>query len=219
MNVIFIAPPAAGKGTYSSLLKEKYGFFHVSPGALYREEVANKTEIGWEIENVMNKGELVDDTITKEIIERKLKTFPQNAWIILDGYPRTMNQLNGLDSIMENLNMKINKVIYINISKEVGLKRKLSRVFCPNCKRGYNTESDELKPNKNGICDECNIELTRRKDDTEEAYTSLYEIYTSETYPLIEYFKEKGILTEINGERKTEEVFKDIENVLGVNNG
>lgn len=219
MNIIFIAPPAAGKGTYSSLLKSKYGFYHVSPGALYREEVENKTEIGWEIESVMNKGALVDDTITKEIIEKKLKTFPQNASIILDGYPRTMNQIKGLEEIMNNVGMKIDKVIYLNISKSVGLKRKLSRVFCPKCKRGYNTESEELKSIVDGICDDCKVELTRRKDDTEEAYSSLYEIYTSETYPLIEYFKEKGILTEINGERTSEEVFKDIEKVLGVNNG
>jgi len=218
MNLIFIAPPAAGKGTFSTMLKEKYGFNHISIGELFRENVRNNTEIGEYLDKIMKRGELVDDKIAKKVIEEKLKTLNKEESFILDGYPRTMKQIPDYEEILTNLNIDIDKIVFINIDKETGLKRKLSRLTCPVCKKGYNKENPSLTPKKENICDDCGSELTTRKDDTKEAYDELYKTYENETKPLIEYFKEKGKLITINGENTPDKVFTEIEESLGVKN-
>ena len=200
------------------MLKEKYGFKHISIGELFREEVRNNTEIGSQIDEVMKRGLLVDDSITKKVIENKLSTLNKEESFILDGYPRTMNQIPDYEDILTNLNLSIDKVIFIDIDKETGLKRKLSRLTCPVCKKGYNKENPSLTPKVENICDDCGNELTTRKDDTISAYEELYKIYTEETKPLIEYFKSKGNLITINGQSTPLEVFTLIEESLGVKN-
>lgn len=218
MNLIFIAPPAAGKGTFSTMLKENYGFNHISIGELFRETVKNHTELGRQIDEIMKRGELVDDSITKEVIEKKLSTINKEESFILDGYPRTMNQIPDYEEILNKLNLNIDKIIFIDIKKETGLKRKLSRLTCPVCKKGYNKENPNLTPKIENICDKCGSTLTIREDDTKEAYEELYKIYETETIPLIEYFKQQGKLISINGEQTPTKVFEDIENALGVKN-
>lgn len=218
MNIIFVAPPAAGKGTFSTMLKEKYGFNHISIGELFREQVRNNTEIGREVDEIMKRGELVDDAITKKVIEEKLATLSIEESFILDGYPRTMKQVPDYEDIFSKLKLNIDKIIFINIDKETGLKRKLSRLTCPVCKKGYNKENPSLTPKVENICDDCGSTLTTRDDDTKAAYEELYKIYEYETKPLIEYFKSTGKLIEINGDNTPEKVFIDIENALGVKN-
>lgn len=218
MNIIFIAPPAAGKGTFSTMLKEKYGFNHISIGELFRENVRNNTVVGKEIEEIMNRGELVDDSIAKKVIEDKLKTLNKNESFILDGYPRTMKQIPDYEDIMKTLNLNIDKVIYIDIDKETGLKRKLSRLTCPVCKKGYNKENPSLTPKVENICDDCGSTLTTRDDDTKEAYEELYKIYENKTKPLIEYFTKLGKVIKIDGCNTPDKVFKNIEESLGVKN-
>ena len=166
----------------------------------------------------MKRGLLVDDSITKKVIENKLSTLNKEESFILDGYPRTMNQIPDYEDILTNLNLSIDKVIFIDIDKETGLKRKLSRLTCPVCKKGYNKENPSLTPKVENICDDCGNELTTRKDDTISAYEELYKIYTEETKPLIEYFKSKGNLITINGQSTPLEVFTLIEESLGVKN-
>lgn len=217
MNIIFIAPPAAGKGTYSEMLMEKYGYNHISPGELFRTEVKNNTTLGNKVKEIMDKGELVNDDITSKIIENKLKTLDPSTPFILDGYPRTMNQIPYYEKILKNLNTDIDKVIFINIDKETGLNRKLSRLTCLNCGRGYNTLNPNLTPKTPNTCDECGSVLSRRTDDTKEAYEELYDIYTAQTMELIEYFKNQNKLIEVDGALPPNEVFKSIEKSLGVN--
>ncbi len=216
MNIIFIAPPAAGKGTYSSLLKEKYGYTHISAGDVLREEVKNKTKLGEEIDEIMQRGEMINDEIMLKLIENKLKNIDLTKPFMLDGFPRKMNQAIDLEKVLKSLNIEINKIIYINITKETGLKRILSRKTCPICKKIYNLENAELTPKEEGLCDECKVELSSRKDDTKETYETRYDIYMNETKPLIEYYKEK--LVEIDGSGPVEEVFKNIIEALGETN-
>lgn len=218
MNLIFIAPPAAGKGTFSTMLKEKYNFNHISIGELFRENVRNNTEIGKEIDEIMKRGGLVDDKIAKKVIEEKLSTLNKEESFILDGYPRTMKQIPDYEEILNNLNLNIDKVIFIDIDKETGLKRKLSRLTCPVCKKGYNKENPSLTPKKENICDDCGSELTTRKDDTKEAYEELYKTYENETLPLIEYFTNLGKVIKIDGCNTPDKVFENIEKSLGVKN-
>lgn len=219
MNIIWIAPPAAGKGTYSSLLKEKYGFTHISAGDVLREQVSLKTEIGKKIEAIINKGEMVDDNLMKELIENKINSIDLSKPFMLDGYPRKLNQAHDYEQILESHNIDVDKVLFINISKETGLKRVLGRLNCPNCKRSYNEFLKDTMPKKEGICDECNIPLERRKDDRPLSYENRYHVYMTETSPVIEYFRNKGKLIEIDGSKSPEETLKVIENILGVKNG
>lgn len=216
MNIVFIAPPAAGKGTYSEMLQERYGYNHISPGELFRCEVTESTPLGKKVKEIMDKGELVDDVITASIIEKKLKTLDQKTPFILDGYPRTINQIPYYEQILKNIGREVDKVIFIDIDKETGLKRKLSRLTCPNCNRSYNTLNKDLTPKEENICDDCKTSLTRRTDDTKEAYEKLYDIYLEETLDLIKYFDSKNKLERIDGTMDKDEVFKRIEKSLGV---
>lgn len=217
MNIIWIAPPAAGKGTFSSLLKEKYGFNHISAGEILREQVALKSEIGNQIESILAKGEMIDDNLMKRLIELKLKSIDLSIPFMLDGYPRRINQAHDYEEILHSLGIDVDKVIFINIDKETGLNRILGRVSCPTCKKSYNTLSGNFMPKEEGICDVCNTPLVSRSDDTKESYEKRYDIYMNETLPVIEYYKEMGKLIEIDGTQKPEETLKSLETLLGVN--
>ena len=137
-NIIFIAPPAAGKGTQSSLLVDKYGFIHISTGDLLRNEVASKTELGIKLEEIMSSGNLVDDEIVTELLKKRLSLKDTNVGYILDGYPRTLAQANTLDSVLTDLEMDIKAVLYLDMDVDTAMKRALGRITCPKCGRGYN---------------------------------------------------------------------------------
>lgn len=218
MNIIFIAPPAAGKGTFSTMLKEKYGFTHISAGDVLREQVSLKTEIGKEISEIMNRGEMVNDDLMKRLIETKLKSIDLSVPFMLDGYPRKINQSEDYEEILNNLGLSVDKVLFINIDKETGLKRILGRVTCPKCKKTYNTLTGYMKPLNENLCDDCNVELIGRNDDTKEAYETRYDVYMNETEAVINKYRNLGKLIEIDGTKSPDETFKEIEKILGVNN-
>ncbi len=214
MNILFIAPPAAGKGTFSDLIKNKYGYTHISTGDLLREEVKSGSELGKTLSDKMSKGELISDELIKEILEKKLETINKNKPFIMDGYPRTIEQAKAYEEILEKLNLDLGKVIYLKIDKETGLKRVLGRLTCPKCKKGYNKLTGYNMPKVEWVCDECNVELESRKDDTEEAYNVRYDTYMRETQPLIDYFKNKGNLIEIDSTKDADSTMKEIEQWL-----
>ncbi len=218
MNVIWIAPPAAGKGTYSSLLKEKYGFSHISAGDVLREEIAKGSAIGKEIESIVSSGKMVDDTLLKQLIENKLRSIDLSKPFMLDGYPRRLNQAIDYEDILNRLGIEKPIVIFINIDKETGLNRILGRVNCPNCKRNYNLTSGYAKPKVDGICDDCKTPLEHRSDDNKESYENRYNTYFNETTELINKYKDEGSLIEIDGSKSPEENFGIITKILGVNN-
>lgn len=196
-NIIFLAPPAAGKGTLSEMLVEKYGYGHISTGDLLREEIKNKTEIGMQAESLMKEGKFVsDDVIIKLISDRIMKRDCENGYI-LDGFPRTKAQALKYDELLSNLGKDLGVVIYINIDKEVAMKRACSRITCPKCGRIFNKYSNEMKPKVDGICDDCGIELTQRADDSEETFVKRFDEYVNKTMPLYDYYKEKGVLKTI----------------------
>lgn len=219
MNIIWIAPPAAGKGTFSALLKDKYGFNHISAGDALREQVALGSEIGLEVKDIISRGEMVNDELMARLIETKLKSLDLSVPFMLDGYPRKLNQAEDYEKILKKLNLNVDKVIYINIDKETGLKRVLGRVSCPKCKRSYNTLTGYAKPKEDNICDECKIPLESRTDDNKESYEKRYDVYMNETKPVIEKYRNEGKLIEIDGTKNPDETLKELENLLGVNNG
>lgn len=208
MNIILIAPPAAGKGTHSELLKEKYGLSHISTGDLLREvAVSNK-----DIAEKLSRGELITDEIVFELLENKIRELNTDKGHIFDGFPRTLSQADELENILSKFNQKVDVVIYLDIDKERAMKRVLGRLTCPSCGKIYNIHTDKFK--KENYCNTCNVELNKREDDNEETFTKRFDTYLEKTSPLIEYYKNKGLLYNVLTQSNKEDTFKLIEEVL-----
>lgn len=193
-NVIFIAPPAAGKGTQSNMLVD-LGYIHISTGDMLREEIAKESSLGLKIKDIMNSGELVSDEIVFELIENKLRT--TNKPFILDGFPRTLNQAKLLDELLSDLNIDNYKVIYLEIELEEALKRALGRLTCK-CGASYNSEFTALMPKVAGICDKCGSALEKRCDDNEESFKVRFETFIKNNEPIINFYKSKNRLYTID---------------------
>lgn len=213
-NIIFIAPPAAGKGTQSDLLVKKYGYVHISTGDLLRNEVASKTELGLEIEENMANGILISNDIVSALLKKRLSQLDEGTGFILDGYPRKYEQCKLLDNIMQELNMKVDAVLYLDMDETTAMHRALGRITCPKCGRGYNKYEDVMKPKQENICDDCNVELTSRSDDNEESFKIRFKQYIEEVEPILNYYKELGILNIIDNSGTPDSTFAKIESVI-----
>ncbi len=214
MNLILIAPPAAGKGTLASALKEKYNYVCISAGELLRGVDPN-TELGKKIRDLQSRRELVDDTITNALMKERLMKDDIKNGFILDGYPRHMPQVYAVNEMCEELNLHIDYAILLNVSYEVSLKRTLGREICPNCKKTYNKLTGVNPPKVDGMCDDCHVALTKRNDDNEETFKAGYAAYLKNCAPVIEYYRNKGMLVEVNAEGKPEDTLAQIEKVIG----
>lgn len=213
-NIIFIAPPAAGKGTQSALLMEKYNYIHISTGDLLRSEIALGTPLGKEVESIMASGHFVSDEIATEILKKRLSEPDIKNGFILDGYPRNVKQAKILDDMVKELNIKLDVAIYLEMDKTTAMHRALGRITCPNCGRGYNKYENGLKPELEWLCDDCGTELIGRSDDNEESFSIRFDDYVNQTAPLIDYYKEAGILSVIDNSGTPEETLEKIESVI-----
>lgn len=211
MNIILIAPPAGGKGTQSELICSKYNIAHISTGDLLRKEVAAGNT---ELKSIMDAGMLVKDEIIFDLI-RKYISSPECAnGYLLDGFPRNVSQAIEYDKILEELGKDIGYVIELDIDKDLAAKRIAGRRSCPKCGSTYNIYFDNMKPKNEGICDNCGESLTQRDDDNEETYITRYNTYLEKTSPLIDYYKNKGVLYTVDANGTVEETFKNIEDIL-----
>ena len=208
-SVIFIAPPAAGKGTQSSRL-EDLGYIHISTGDMLREEIASGSKLGMEIKEIIDKGNLVSDELVYELIKTKLDNITKP--FILDGYPRTLTQAESLDNLLQELNLNNYEVIYLDLPFEEALKRALGRLTC-SCGASYNIYYKNLAPKEDGICDVCKTKLESRGDDNEEAFKVRFETYMKNAQPILDFYKSKNILKEVS-ENTSEETFKVIEKMI-----
>jgi adenylate kinase len=213
-SIILIAPPAAGKGTQSDLIKNKYNIPHISTGDLLREASNRNDEIGNYIKETVVKGELVRDEIINQLLEERLSQSDCDNGYILDGYPRSIEQAYNYEKILENLNKELGIVIFLDINKEKAMERVIGRLLCSSCGAIYNEYFAEQKPQEEGICDKCGSNLYKRSDDNRETFESRFDTYISKTEPLINYYKEKNVLYSINVEDTKEETFANIEEVL-----
>lgn len=220
MNIIMLGAQGTGKGTVAGLISEKTGYPQISTGDIFRKNISEKTELGIEADKYISKGNLVPDEITVPMVEDRLTWEDAKNGVILDGFPRTIEQAEKLDKILEKKGEKIDLVINLVTPKEEIIDRMLTRRVCTNqeCKATYNTK---LHPPKvEGICDKCGATLKQREDDSDpEAIKRRLEIYEEKTSPLVEYYKNKGVLrTEevsisINrmGKDVAEDIVKDIQ--------
>ena len=214
MNIIFVAPPAAGKGTQSNLLVEKYGISHISTGDLLREEASSGSDLGVKIHEAQTAGILVPDDIVFVTLKKRLMREDVKKGFILDGFPRSLAQAHELDNILNELNMKIDHVLYLDMDKEVAMRRALGRMTCPECGAGYNKYEEIMKPKVDGKCDNCQVDLESRSDDNEESFNTRFDTYINNTQPLLDYYKERDLLTVIDNSGTPEDTFNKIKEVI-----
>ena len=213
-NLILIAAPGAGKGTLSNDLLAKYDYVHISTGDLLREQVAKGDELGKKIQEYQVAGKLVPSEIVYEALEKKLNDPACENGYILDGFPRNLEQAKEYDKILERLKRDLGIVIVLDIPKEDLIKRITGRFTCKDCGEIHNIYSEELKPVKEGICNKCGGELTQRKDDNLESFEVRYQTYLESTEPLIDYYKEKGVLHVIDSSKGHEYTLEQAEKLI-----
>jgi adenylate kinase len=207
-NLVLLGPPGAGKGTQADILVSEYGLLHISTGDMLRCAIKDKTETGIEAGKYMEKGELVpDELVTRLVLERMSRPDALNG-VMLDGYPRTRNQAESLDKALAENSGKVGFVLYFRTSEEVAIQRLSGRRVCLKCKKNYHQTN--MPPLENGICDVCRTELIQREDDRPETVKNRLVVYQAQTEELIRYYKEKGILRELNGDLSRDELFKVI---------
>lgn len=218
-NIMFIAPPAAGKGTQAELVVEKYNIPHISTGDILRDISKEDSEIGHYVFETLSSGRLVKDEITYQLIEDRLKKEDCQNGYIIDGFPRTVAQAIEYDKILSRLGYTIGKVIYINISEKTLEKRITGRRICENCKMIYNINEPSSAPQIESICDNCGGKLYQRNDDNLASFQTRYKMYQEKTEPILEHYRKQNVLYEINGEDTVENVFKEIDKIISKNNG
>lgn len=208
-ELIFLGPPACGKGTQTSKLSEYLNFPHIDTGSLLRAEIKNGTENGKIAKGFIDKGELVPVELVAKIIEDRLSQNDCKNGYILDGYPRSVEQADKLTVMNKNIDGSEKaefRAIYFEIDTNILVERIVNRRSCPKCGEIYNLAFKA--PEKEGICDKCGTELTQRKDDTREVAQSRFDTYNNETAPLIEYYKNKGVLKSIDANGSIDEVWE-----------
>ena len=216
MNIILIAPPAAGKGTQAKLISEKYNIPHISTGDLLRDEIKKETTLGLKLKEIMGKGDLIDDATILNLLKKRLSSSDCSNGYILDGYPRNISQAIEYEKLINKLNRDIGKVIYFDIDKTLALKRTISRIVCPDCGTSYNLLVDDLRPKKDGVCDKCGCYLKARDDDNEKVFLNRFETFITKTNSLKDFYQRKGILYIINIDKNksVNDIFNEIIEVL-----
>ena len=178
MNITFIAPPAAGKGTQSAKVSREYGLPHISTGDLLRN-VDDE-----DLQNKLSQGQFASDELVTRLLEERLKEDDCDKGYVLDGFPRNLKQARIYDELLEKLHKDKGIVIVLDLDKEIAAKRIIGRKVCPNCGEVFNDLIEESKPKQEGICDKCHGNLTSRDDDSEETFEKRYQINQKETAPI-----------------------------------
>ena len=212
INLIFLGPPGAGKGTQSEKITEKYGIVQISTGDILRAAVKNGTELGKLAKKYMDEGKLVTDDIIIGIVKDRLQEDDCQNGFILDGFPRTIPQAEALDKVLkEDLNKKITHVISLEVPDEFIMERLTGRRSCPECGRAYHIKYNPPKVDE--IC-ECGTKLIQRDDDKEETINKRLSVYHEQTAALKDYYKDSGYLYVINGVGEPDDVFVEIQKIL-----
>ncbi len=214
MNIVLLAPPAAGKGTQALILAKRFNIPHISTGNLFRERIKENDLLGKKLANILASGLLVDDEIVLDILTSRLEKDDCQNGFILDGFPRTINQAKKLEELLVSKNKKLDYCFYLDVKKDILIKRISGRRMCTKCGKIYNIYNEANKPQNNNLCDRCNISLVTREDDNINSYTKRYNEYQEKTEPLINYYKTHDLLYEIDGDRSVYEITEEIISVM-----
>ena len=213
MNIMLFGAPGAGKGTQAKFLIEKYGIPQISTGDILRAAIKEGTVMGLEAKKFMDDGKLVQDSTIIGIIKDRLSEDDCKKGFILDGFPRTLAQAEALEVLMKEMNIKLDKVISLNVPDELILGRIVGRKVCPVCGASFHVEFNP--PKVEGKCDLCGADLITRKDDNAETVTKRLTEYHSQTAPLFDFYQSRGVLVDIDGTKKMEDITKEIFDILG----
>jgi len=213
MNLVLLGPPGAGKGTQATKIAEKYNIPHISTGDIFRKNVKEGTPLGKKAQEYMSKGELVPDDLVIELVEDRLTEEDCKGGFLLDGFPRTVYQAEKFDVYLKEKNSAIDKVLDIDVEKDILIDRMIGRRVCKNCGATYHVKN--MPPKKEGICDVCGGEIYQRVDDTLETVSNRLQVYLEQTSPLIDYYEKAGNIAHVNGAGALDKVFSKIVEVLG----
>ena len=212
MNIVLMGLPGAGKGTQADKIVEKYGIPHISTGDMFRAAIQEGTELGVKAKSYMDQGALVPDEVTIGIVSERLRKPDCDNGFLLDGFPRTVAQAEALNDILKGLSRKIEHALNIQVDKELLVARLSGRRICKVCGTSYHLEFNP--PKVEGTCDKDGGELYQRADDNPETVTNRLEVNMKQSAPLLSFYDEKGVLTNINGQQDINDVFHDVDAVL-----
>ena len=214
MNIILMGLPGAGKGTQAEKIVATYGIPHISTGDMFRAAMQQQTELGLKAKSFMDKGELVPDEVTNGIVKERLQKADTEKGFLLDGFPRTQDQAEALDKIMQDLNRSIDAVINIEVNPEILMQRLTGRIICRNCGSTYHKTNNP--PKVEGTCDRCGShDFYQREDDKPETVENRIQINIEQSKPILNYYKAKGILRNVDGESGIDNLFQTIQSIMG----
>ena len=208
MRAILLGPPGAGKGTQAETIVNEFSIPHISTGDIFRKNIKEGTALGKKAKEFMDQGKLVPDDLTVELVKDRLLQDDCKNGFLLDGFPRTIYQADALEDALKSMGKALDYVINIMVRKELLVERAVGRRICKDCGQTYHMSFN--KPSKEGVCDNCGGVLLQRKDDTEETVENRINVYQEQTEPLIDYYTQKGIIVNIDGEKPIARVGKDI---------
>lgn len=212
MNIILMGLPGAGKGTQASKIIKKYPIPHISTGDMFRLAIKNGTELGNEAKSYMDRGELVPDEVTVGIVKERLSQSDAKEGFLLDGFPRTVEQAEALNRIMDELDTKIDRTVNVEVPEEELMNRLTGRRICEVCGTTYHLVFNP--PKQEGVCDLDGGKLYQREDDNPETVANRLEVNIKQTAPLLDFYENQGVLVNVDGSRDIDEVFNDIDEIL-----
>lgn len=215
MRLILLGPPGAGKGTQASGIVSEYNVTHISTGDIFRYNIKNETELGKKVKSYLDNGQLVPDELTIDLIWDRLDQEDCKNGFLLDGFPRTINQAEALQKGLLERGLKLDAVINIEVAKEILVKRLSGRRVCKDCGETYHIDNKPTK--EKGVCDNCTGEVIQRADDNEKTVLDRIEVYESQTFPLIDFYKNYDLLVTVDGTLPIDEVFSKIKESLSKN--
>ncbi|MCR4436241.1 MAG: adenylate kinase [Clostridiales bacterium] len=214
MRIILLGAPGSGKGTQAVVISQRLKIPHISTGDIFRSNIKNGTELGKKAKEYMDKGLLVPDELTIDIVKDRLQQEDCKNGFILDGFPRTIPQAEYLDNALKEMGIKLDIALNIHVPDEEIIKRMSGRRVCPKCGMTYHTENNP--PKKGNLCDGCGSEVVQRDDDKEETVIKRLKTYHDQTEPLIDYYTKQGIVVKVDGTAGIEATTQDVFNALGV---
>jgi adenylate kinase len=212
MNIILMGLPGAGKGTQAAKIIKKYPIPHISTGDMFRLAIKNETDLGKEAKSYMDKGELVPDEVTVGIVKERLSQSDAKDGFLLDGFPRTVEQAEALNGIMDELGTQIDRTINVEVGEEELMNRLTGRRICEVCGTTYHLVFNP--PKEEGICDLDGGKLYQREDDNPETVANRLEVNLKQTAPLLDFYKNQGVLSSVDGSKDIDEVFSEVDEIL-----
>ncbi|MBM7580789.1 adenylate kinase [Jeotgalibacillus terrae] len=213
MNIVLMGLPGAGKGTQAERIIEKYNIPHISTGDMFRAAIKDGTELGMKAKSYMDQGDLVPDEVTIGIVRERLSKNDCQEGFLLDGFPRTVAQADALDALLKDLGKELDYVLNIKVEKEELMTRLTGRWICKTCGATYHTVFNP--PAVEGVCDKDGGELYQREDDKPETVQNRLDVNMKQTQPLLDFYSQKGVLRDIDGQQDINKVFADVDELLG----